>query len=156
MMRSRGQTLGMEVRRRVLMGSFALSAGYYDAYYGKALKVRRLLADDLAAAFADVDLLLTPTVATGAYGLGEKTADPLAMYLGDVCTCLANLAGLPAVSVPSGSTQQGLPVGMQLLGPALEDRRVLTAAAGLQALAGEAFAPVAPAFRPRTAASGSS
>jgi aspartyl-tRNA(Asn)/glutamyl-tRNA(Gln) amidotransferase subunit A len=144
MMRSRGATLGREVRRRVLMGSFALSAGYYDAYYGKALKVRRVIANDLAAALSNVDVLLTPTAPSAAYRLGEKRDDPLAMYLGDVCTCLANLAGLPAASVPAGRTPSGLPVGVQVLAPALRDDVVLGVAAALQSRAGEDFAPVAP------------
>jgi aspartyl-tRNA(Asn)/glutamyl-tRNA(Gln) amidotransferase subunit A len=144
MRRSRGRTLGREVRRRVLMGSFALSAGYYDAYYGKALKVRRVIADDLAAAFAGADLLLTPTAPSAAYRLGEKVDDPLAMYVGDICTCLANLSGLPAVSVPAGRTDEGLPTGVQLLAPALEEARLLRVAAALEARAGEAFAPPAP------------
>ncbi len=144
MRRSRGRTLGREARRRVLMGSFALSAGYYDAYYGKALKVRRVIADELAAAFEHADLLLTPTAPSTAYRLGEKLDDPLAMYLGDVCTCLANLSGLPAVSVPAGRTAEGLPVGVQLLAPALQEARLLAVAAELEAAAGDAFAPLAP------------
>ncbi len=143
---SRGSTLGAEVRRRVLMGSFALSAGYYDAYYGKALKVRSVIARELASAFEGADVLLTPTVPSTAYALGEKQGDPLAMYLGDVCTCLANLAGLPAISVPAGRSDDGLPVGMQFLAPALQDATVLRVAAALEALAGDAFAPVPPGF----------
>jgi len=146
MRRSRGRSLGREARRRVLMGSFALSAGYYDAYYGKALKVRRLIAEDLASAFGDADVLLTPTAPTPAYRLGEKQGDPLAMYVGDVCTCLANLAGIPAVSVPAGRTEAGLPTGVQLLAPALEEARLLRLAAALEGAAGEAFAPTAPGF----------
>ncbi len=144
MRRSRGRTLGREVRRRVLMGSFALSAGYYDAYYGKALKVRRVIADDLARAFERADVLLTPTAPTAAYRLGEKLGDPLAMYVGDVCTCLANLSGLPAVSVPAGRTEEGLPTGVQLMAPALHEARLLEIAAALEARAGDAFAPLAP------------
>ncbi len=144
MRRSRGLTLGREVRRRVLMGSFALSAGYYDAYYGKALKVRRVIADDLARAFEGADLLLTPTAPSAAYRLGEKVDDPLAMYLGDVCTCLANLSGLPAVSVPAGRTEEGLPTGVQLMAPALQEALLLRVSAALEARAGDAFAPLAP------------
>jgi len=144
MRRSRGRTLGREVRRRVLMGSFALSAGYYDAYYGKALKVRRVIADDLAGAFEHADVLLTPTAPSSAYRLGEKLDDPLAMYVGDVCTCLANLSGLPAVSVPAGRSGEGLPTGVQLLAPPLQDARLLRVAAALEARAGEDFAPIAP------------
>jgi len=144
MRRSRGRTLGREVRRRVLMGSFALSAGYYDAYYGKALKVRRVIAEDLARAFEGADVLLTPTAPSAAYRLGEKLDDPLAMYVGDVCTCLANLSGLPAVSVPAGRTEEGLPTGVQLMAPALHEARLLEVASALEARAGEAFAPLAP------------
>src|SRR5690606_25143713 len=120
-----------EVRRRVLMGSFALSAGYYDAYYGRALKVRRLLADELAAAFGKVDALLSPTAVGAAYGLGEKLGDPVAMYVGDVATCLANLAGLPAISVPAGH-DDGLPLGVQLMGSVGDDDRLLAAAGRLE------------------------
>jgi aspartyl-tRNA(Asn)/glutamyl-tRNA(Gln) amidotransferase subunit A len=144
MRRSRGLTLGREVRRRVLMGSFALSAGYYDAYYGKALKVRRVIADDLARAFEGADLLLTPTAPSAAYRLGEKVDDPLAMYLGDVCTCLANLSGLPAVSVPAGFTEEALPTGVQLMAPVLQEALLLRVSAALEARAGDAFAPLAP------------
>jgi aspartyl-tRNA(Asn)/glutamyl-tRNA(Gln) amidotransferase subunit A len=146
MMRSRGDAFGPEVRRRILAGTYALSAGYYDAYYGKALKVRRLIADDLAKAFAACDLLLTPTAPTVAYRLGEKAGDPLAMYLGDVDTVLANLAGVPALSVPAGTAEAGLPCGAQLLAPALQDARLLRAAAALEGAAGEAFAPPAPGY----------
>ena len=143
MMRSRGEGFGPEVRRRILTGTYALSAGYYDAYYGKALKVRRLIADDMARAFASYDLLLTPTAPTVAYRLGEK-GDPLSMYLGDVDTVLANLAGIPAISVPAGMAEHGLPCGMQFMAPALEDARLLRVAGALEAAAGESFAPVAP------------
>jgi len=144
MRRSRGRTLGREVRRRVLMGSFALSAGYYDAYYGKALKVRRVIADDLGRAFEHADVLLTPTAPSAAYRLGEKLDDPLAMYVGDVCTCLANLSGLPAVSVPAGRTADGLPIGVQLMAPALQEARLLEVVAALEVRAGDDFAPLAP------------
>ncbi len=136
MMRSRGESFGPEVRRRILMGTYALSAGYYDAYYGKALKVRRLIADDMARAFADYDLLLTPTAPTVAFPLGANVNDPLAMYLGDVDTVLANLAGVPAISVPAGTAENGLPCGVQLLAPALADARVLRVAGALEAAAG--------------------
>ena len=142
MMRSRGEGFGPEVRRRILTGTYALSAGYYDAYYGKALKVRRLIADDMARAFASFDLLLTPTAPTVAYRLGEK-GDPLAMYLGDVDTVLANLAGVPAISVPAGTAEEGLPCGMQFMAPALQDARLLRVAGALERAAGENFAPVA-------------
>ncbi len=145
MMRSRGEGFGPEVRRRILTGTYALSAGYYDAYYGKALKVRRLIANDMARAFASYDLLLTPTAPTVAYRLGTKS-DPLSMYLGDVDTVLANLAGVPAVSVPAGTAEHGLPCGMQFMAPALQDSRLLKVAGALEAAAGETFAPVATNF----------
>ena len=144
MSETRGATLGPEVRRRVLMGTYALSAGYYDAYYGKALKVRRLIADDFERAFEQYDFLLTPTSPTVAYKLGEKTADPLAMYLDDVDTVLANLAGLPAISLPAGTAEHGLPCGVQFLAPALQDERLVRLAAVLERQAGDAFAPLAP------------
>jgi aspartyl-tRNA(Asn)/glutamyl-tRNA(Gln) amidotransferase subunit A len=128
---SRGAGLGQEARRRVLMGTFALSAGHVDAWYGQALKVRRKIADELDAAFGEVDLLLSPTAPAPAFRLGEKVDDPLAMYLGDVDTCLANLAGAPAISVPAGRSDAGLPIGMQLIAKPLDDARLLRAAAEL-------------------------
>ena len=146
MMRSRGESFGPEVRRRILMGTYALSAGYYDAYYGKALKVRRLIAGDMARAFANYDLLLTPTAPTAAYRLGQNVNDPLAMYLGDVDTVLANLVGVPAISVPAGTAEDDMPCGMQLLAPALEDARLLRVAGALEAAVGKTFAPVVPGY----------
>lgn len=145
MMRSRGATFGPEVRRRVLIGSYALSAGYYDAFYGKALKVRRLIAEELARAFARCDLLLTPSAPSVAYPLGA-VADPLAMYAGDVHTVLANLTGVPAISVPAGAGEDGLPCGVQLMAPALGDAALLRAAAAMERAAGSAFAPLAPGY----------
>ncbi|MDQ3457726.1 MAG: amidase family protein, partial [Deinococcota bacterium] len=143
-MRTRAHNFGPEVRRRVLMGSYALSAGYYQAYYGKALKVRRLIAGDFERAFERFDLLLTPTAPTPAYPLGERVADPLAMYLGDVNTVLANLAGLPAVSLPAGAAEDGLPCGVHFMAPALEDARLLRLSAALERAAAGTFAPLAP------------
>ena len=128
---SRGAGLGQEARRRVLMGTFALSAGHVDAWYGQALKVRRKIADEMDAAFGEVDLLLSPTAPAPAFRLGEKVDDPLAMYLGDVDTCLANLAGAAAISVPAGRSDEGLPIGMQLIAKPLGDARLLRAAAEL-------------------------
>ena len=143
-MKSRELTLGVEVRRRILMGTYALSAGYYDAYYGKSLRVRRLIANEFRRAFESFDLLLTPTTPGPAFPLGEKRDDPLAMYLGDVDTCLANLAGLPAISIPAGPTPEELPCGVQLMAPPLEDSRLLRVAAALEGSAGAEFAPLAP------------
>lgn len=144
MRRSRGGSFGAEVRRRILVGTYALSAGYYDAYYGKALKVRRLIAEEVGHAFGRFDLLLTPTTPTPAYRLGE-VGDPLEMYLGDVDTVLANLVGCGAISVPTPA--EGLPCGVQFLAPALEDARLLRVAGALEAAAGVSFAPLAPAYR---------
>ena len=128
---TRGAGFGTEVRRRVLMGTFVSSAGHVDAWYGQALRVRRKIADEMDAAFEDVDLLLTPTAPGPAFRQGERIDDPLAMYLGDVDTCLANLAGVGAVSVPAGRDERGLPVGAQLLAPALHDATLLRVAAAL-------------------------
>jgi len=114
---TRSQGFGSEVKRRILLGTFALSAGYHDAYYGRAQKVRALLRRDFAAAFSRVDAILCPTSPEPAFPLGAKTEDPLAMYLADVFTVPASLAGLPAISVPAGISRDGLPVGMQLVGP---------------------------------------
>jgi len=112
---SRDEGFGAEVKRRILLGTYALSAGYYDAYYLKAQKVRRLLAQDYLEAFAEVDAIVTPTAPTPAFKLGEKTDDPLAMYLADIYTVTASLAGICGVSVPCGKSQEGLPIGMQIL-----------------------------------------
>ncbi len=118
---SRAAGFGAEVRRRVLIGAYVLSAGYYDAYYLKALKVRRRIADDFEQAFGKVDALLTPTAPSAAFGLGENAADPVAMYLNDVFTVTVNLAGLPGLSLPAGLDAQGLPLGLQLIGRALDE-----------------------------------
>ena len=112
---SREEGFGPEVKRRILLGTYALSAGYYDAYYKKAQQVRRLLAEEFLAAFAGVDAIVTPTAPTAAFKLGEKTDDPLAMYLADIYTVTASLAGICGVTVPCGATSVGLPVGMQVL-----------------------------------------
>jgi aspartyl-tRNA(Asn)/glutamyl-tRNA(Gln) amidotransferase subunit A len=127
---------GVEVKRRIMLGTYALSAGYYDAYYGKALKVRRLIADDFARAYERFDLLLSPTSPTVAFPLGAKTANPLAMYMNDVCTIPSNLAGHPAVTVPFGTGTDDLPVGIQVLAPALGEATMFTAAAVLESEAG--------------------
>jgi aspartyl-tRNA(Asn)/glutamyl-tRNA(Gln) amidotransferase subunit A len=123
---------GDEVKRRILIGTYALSAGYYDAFYGKAQQVRTLMIRDFATAYEQFDLLLSPTTPTTAFDLGAKTSDPLAMYLNDICTIPANLAGTPAISVPYGTGDDGLPVGVQLMAPALEEQRLFSAAAALE------------------------
>ena len=126
--RSRSEGFGAEVQRRILVGTYVLSAGYYDAYYLKAQQVRRRIADDFAAAFAQCDIIAGPIAPTVAYKLGEKTADPVQMYLGDVYTTLVNLAGLPALSLPCGFGEGGLPVGLQLIGGAFSEARLLNVA----------------------------
>ena len=129
---TRGEGFGAEVQRRILVGTYVLSAGYYDAYYRKAQRVRSLIADDFRRTFASgVDLLLTPTTPTPAFKAGEKTDDPVAMYLADIFVCPINLAGLPAVSIPAGRSE-GLPIGAQLIAPAFDEERLLAAAAALE------------------------
>jgi aspartyl-tRNA(Asn)/glutamyl-tRNA(Gln) amidotransferase subunit A len=135
--RSRAEALGDEVKRRIMLGSYALSSGYYDAYYVKALKVRRLIKNDFDAAFASCDLLISPTTPTPPFRIGEKTADPLTMYLGDIYTISVNLAGLPAISIPAGLTAQGLPIGMQLIGPVLGEEPLLRAARMFEKASGQ-------------------
>jgi aspartyl-tRNA(Asn)/glutamyl-tRNA(Gln) amidotransferase subunit A len=125
--RSRAEGFGAEVKRRILIGTYALSAGYYDAYYLRAQRVRRLIANDFSEAFNQVDLIAGPTAPTVAFKLGEKSADPLAMYAADVNTVAVNLAGLPAISLPAGFSA-GLPVGLQLIAPAFAEARLLSAA----------------------------
>ncbi|MBW6455505.1 MAG: Asp-tRNA(Asn)/Glu-tRNA(Gln) amidotransferase subunit GatA [Trueperaceae bacterium] len=122
---TRAAGLGREVQRRVLMGSFALSAGYADAYAERAARVRRRIADALQGALAGVDVLLAPTAPTVAWRQGERLDDPLAMYVADVTTCLANLSGMPALSLPAGAAEDGLPAGAQLIGPAWSEARLL-------------------------------
>ncbi|MBM5828410.1 MAG: Asp-tRNA(Asn)/Glu-tRNA(Gln) amidotransferase subunit GatA [Cyanobacteria bacterium M_surface_7_m2_040] len=126
--RSRSEGFGDEVKRRILIGTYALSAGYVDAYYKKAQQVRTLIRRDFDAAFSGVDVLLTPTTPTTAFAFGAHAEDPLAMYLADLLTIPANLAGLPAISVPCGFDPQGLPIGLQLIGNVLAEERVLQVA----------------------------
>ena len=130
---SRSEGFGDEVKRRIMLGTFVLSAGYYDAYYKKALQVRRLIAEDFDRAFVDVDVLMTPTSPTTAFRFGEKTDDPIQMYLSDINTVSVNLAGLPAVSLPA-PTGGGLPAGIQFIGQPLADARVLRSAYVLEQL----------------------
>ena len=124
---------GDEVKRRIMLGTYALSAGYYDAYYGKSQKVRTLIVQDFARAYEEFDLLLCPTAPTTAFPIGEKTADPMTMYLNDVCTIPSNLAGHPAMSVPFGVGDDGMPVGVQILAPAMGEPTMFQAAAVLEA-----------------------
>ena len=124
---------GDEVKRRIMLGTYALSAGYYDAYYGKSQKVRTLIVQDFARAYEEFDLLLCPTAPTTAFPIGEKTADPMTMYLNDVCTIPSNLAGHPAMSVPFGAGDDGMPVGVQILAPAMGEPTMFQAAAVLEA-----------------------
>jgi aspartyl-tRNA(Asn)/glutamyl-tRNA(Gln) amidotransferase subunit A len=125
---SRGEAFGPEVKRRIMLGNYALSAGYYDAYYLKALKVRRLIRQDFDRAFEKCDVLLSPVAPTPAFKVGELVDDPLAMYLSDIYTLSANLAGLPGISLPGGQSKSGLPIGIQLLGPPFAEETLLRAA----------------------------
>ena len=134
---TRAAGFGAEVKRRIILGTYALSAGYYDAYYGSAQKVRTLVQRDFAAAFEQVDVLVSPTAPTTAFGLGavDESADPMQMYLNDIATIPTNLAGIPAISVPGGlAPEDGLPVGVQFMAPAREDARLYRAGAGLETL----------------------
>jgi len=130
---SRDEGFGAEVKRRIMLGTYALSAGYYDAYYLKAQKVRRLLADEFLRAFVDVDAIVTPTAPTPAFKLGEKTGDPLAMYLADIYTVTASLAGISGVTVPCGATRAGLPVGMQILASHMQEGTAFRVARAVEA-----------------------
>jgi aspartyl-tRNA(Asn)/glutamyl-tRNA(Gln) amidotransferase subunit A len=129
--RTRHDGFGAEVKRRIMLGTYALSSGYYDAYYGRAQRVRTKIAEDFRTAFEQVDLIVTPTAPSVAFKLGEKTADPLAMYLNDYCTVPMSLAGIPAISIPCGLSR-GLPVGLQIAGPAFSENRLLDAAYALE------------------------
>jgi aspartyl-tRNA(Asn)/glutamyl-tRNA(Gln) amidotransferase subunit A len=131
--KSRDEGFGAEVKRRILLGTYALSAGYYDAYYGKAQQVRRLLADEFLRAFAEVDAIVTPVSPVPAWKLGEKTGDPLSMYLADIYTVTASLAGICGVSVPCGTTSGNLPVGMQVLASHLQEGTALRVARAIEA-----------------------
>ncbi|MCA9085039.1 MAG: Asp-tRNA(Asn)/Glu-tRNA(Gln) amidotransferase GatCAB subunit A, partial [Planctomycetaceae bacterium] len=125
---SRGEGFGAEVKRRIMLGTYALSAGYYDAYYLRALKVRRRIREDFDNAFAEVDVIVGPVTTGPAFRLGEKMNDPLEMYLSDIFTLGANLAGIPGISVPCGLTSAGLPIGIQLQGPTFAEANLLQAA----------------------------
>ena len=129
--RTRHDGFGPEVKRRIMLGTYALSSGYYDAYYGRAQRVRTKISEDFKSAFSEVDFIVTPTAPTVAFPLGEKTGDPLAMYLNDYCTVPMSLAGIPAISIPCGLSQ-GLPVGLQIAGPAFSENNLLDAAHALE------------------------
>jgi len=134
--KTRAQGFGAEVKRRIMLGTYALSSGYYDAYYLRAQKVRSLIAQDFADAFQKVDAILTPTAPTPAFKLGEKTDDPLQMYLADIYTVTGSLAGVPGISVPCGKTRAGLPVGLQIFGPHFSESRVLQLARAFEKAGG--------------------
>ncbi|HEY9423745.1 MAG TPA: amidase family protein, partial [Microterricola sp.] len=132
---TRAAGFGDEVKRRIILGTYALSAGYYDAYYGSAQKVRTLIQRDFDAAFEKADVLISPTAPTTAFKLGEKLNDPLAMYLNDIATIPANLAGIPGITLPAGlADEDGLPVGIQFLAPAHEDARLYNVGSALEQL----------------------
>lgn len=134
--RSRDEAFGAEVKRRIMLGTYVLSAGYYDAYYLKAQKVRTLLTRDFEEAFKKVDVIATPTSPTAAFRLGEKVDDPLAMYLADIYTVTADLAGIPGISVPCGTTKDKLPIGLQILGKHFDEGTVLRVAHAYEQAAG--------------------
>jgi aspartyl-tRNA(Asn)/glutamyl-tRNA(Gln) amidotransferase subunit A len=133
---TRAAGFGAEVRRRIMIGTYVLSAGFYDAYFTKAQKVRTLIKQDFTDAFEKCDLILTPTAPSAAFGLGDKTSDPLSMYLNDVFAVPASLAGLPAMSVPGGLDEQGLPLGLHLIGRELDEQGVLNAGLAIEERAG--------------------
>ena len=131
-LRSRSEGFGAEVKRRIMLGTFALSAGYYDEYYKKALKVRTRIKAEYDRIFEKYDVILSPVAPTAAYKLGEKTGDPLEMYMGDICTVPVNIAGLPAMSLPCGETSDGLPVGLQITGRAFGEGDIIRFGAALE------------------------
>ncbi len=139
--KSRAEGFGEEVKRRILIGTYVLSAGYYDAYYLRALKVRRRIADDFTEAFGKVDALLTPTAPSAAFALGENADDPVAMYLNDIFTVTVNLAGLPGMSVPAGLDARGLPLGLQLIGRPLDEGLLFSLGGAIEKAAGFSAKP---------------
>jgi len=126
-MSTRAQGFGAEIKRRIMLGTYALSSGYYEAYYKKARQVRTLIKKDFENAFQTVDIIVTPTSPTAAFKVGEKASDPLQMYLSDIFTISMNLAGVPAISVPCGFTSEGLPVGLQFIGKHFDEEAVFKA-----------------------------
>ncbi len=139
--RTRAEGFGDEVKRRILIGTYVLSAGYYDAFYNKARRVRTLIANDFKKAYETVDVILTPTAPSPAFGIGEKMDDPIAMYLNDVFTVPASLAGLPGISIPTGLSNEGTPLGLQLLGKAFDEETVLKVAGVMEEAAGFSALP---------------
>jgi aspartyl-tRNA(Asn)/glutamyl-tRNA(Gln) amidotransferase subunit A len=139
--RTRAQGFGREVKRRIMIGTYVLSAGYYDAYYIKAQKLRTLIKQDFEQAYEKVDAILTPATPGPAFALGSKTADPLEMYLNDVFTVTVNLAGLPGMSVPSGMTDDGLPLGLQVIGRPFDEGTMIRIASVIEKAAGRIAAP---------------
>ena len=133
---TRREGFGAEVKRRIMIGTYVLSAGFYDAYFNQAQKVRALISRDFERVFGEVDLILTPTAPSAAFALGDKSSDPLAMYLNDVFAVPASLAGLPAMSVPAGLDGQGLPLGLQLIGRQFDEQGVLNAGLALEERSG--------------------
>ncbi len=129
---TRSEGFGAEVKRRIMLGTYSLSTGYYDQYYLKAARVREIIRDDFNKAFKQVDMLITPTSPTTAFRLGEKIDDPLSMYLSDICTVSASLAGLPAISIPCGKDNKGLPIGLQIIGRMFREDEVLNLAYNLE------------------------
>jgi aspartyl-tRNA(Asn)/glutamyl-tRNA(Gln) amidotransferase subunit A len=129
--RTRSRGFGTEVKRRIMLGTYSLSSGYYDAYYGRAQRVRTKIAEDFHAAFEQFDFVVTPTAPSVAFELGSKISDPYEMYLNDYCTVPMSLAGIPAISIPNGLSE-GLPTGFQLAGPAFSENRILDAALALE------------------------
>ena len=130
--KTRAEGFGSEVKRRIMLGTYALSSGYYDAYYKKAQQLRRLIKNDFDKAFEKADILLSPTCPYTAFEIGSKVADPLSMYLTDIATITANLAGIPAMSLPCGVDENNMPIGVQLLSPALDEAKLLNAAYNLE------------------------
>jgi aspartyl-tRNA(Asn)/glutamyl-tRNA(Gln) amidotransferase subunit A len=135
MARTRAEGFGPETTRRILLGTYALSAGYYDAFYGQAQKVRAAIRDDFSRAYSSVDVLVSPTSPTVAFKAGDRVDDPLAMYLSDICTIPSNLSGDPAISIPVGLDEQGLPIGFQVMAPALGEPVMFRVAAEVERLA---------------------
>ena len=130
--KTRSEGFGEEVKRRIMIGTYSLSSGYYDAYYEKAQKVRTLIIDDFRSAFKRFDVLISPTSPTTAFNIGERTDDPLMMYLSDICTIPVNLAGLPAISIPAGLSKDGLPIGLQIIAETLREDNIFRTAYSLE------------------------